>query len=91
MKSTKKPFFQIKQQSSDLSTLTARLRSTESKLSESERRVEALAALQSQRWMEFSRMADSMKELSSNMLQRSRSVNNYLDHHLVNQLIVEAL
>ena len=29
--------------------------------------------LQSQRWMEFSKMADNIKELSTNMLSQSRS------------------
>ena len=29
--------------------------------------------LQSQRWLEFSKMADNIKELSTNMLSQSRS------------------
>ena len=53
--------------------LSVRLASTENRLLDAERRVEALATLQSHRWMEFSKMADNMKELSHNMLAQSKS------------------
>merc|ERR1712038_488704 len=52
--------------------LMTRLASSENKLVEADRRVEALATLQSQRWMEFTKMADNIKELSTNMLSQSK-------------------
>ena len=53
--------------------LASKTASAENKLFEAERRVEALATLQSHRWMEFSKMADNMKELSQDMLTQSKS------------------
>ena len=53
--------------------LNAKVASSENKLFEAERRVEALATLQSHRWMEFSKMADNMKDLSSAMLSQSKT------------------
>ena len=53
--------------------LASKVGSAESKLYDAERRVEALATLQSHRWMEFSKMADNMKELSHNMLTQSKT------------------
>ena len=53
--------------------LASKVGSAENKLYEAERRVEALATLQSHRWMEFSKMADNMKELSHNMLTQSKT------------------
>jgi hypothetical protein len=50
-----------------------KLAGTENRLLDAERRVEALATLQSHRWMEFSKMADNMKELSHTMLAQSKS------------------
>jgi chromosome segregation ATPase len=54
-------------------SFASKMASTEQKLYDSERRVESLATLQSHRWMEFSKMADNMKELSHNMLTQSKS------------------
>ena len=51
----------------------SRLVNTESRLRDAERKTEALATLQSHRWMEFSKMADNMKDLSQNMLSQSKS------------------
>ena len=53
--------------------MSVKLAGTENRLLDAERRVEALATLQSHRWMEFSKMADNMKELSHNMLTQSKS------------------
>ena len=50
-----------------------RLVNTEGRLRDADRKTEALATLQSHRWMEFSKMADSMKDLSQNMLSQSKS------------------
>ena len=46
---------------------------TENKLMEAERRVETLATMQSQRWMEFAKMADSTKDMSNDMLKQSKT------------------
>ena len=51
----------------------SRLVNTESRLRDADRKTEALATLQSHRWMEFSKMADNMKDLSQNMLSQSKS------------------
>ena len=48
--------------------LAAKLASAETRMQDAERRTEALATLQSHRWMEFSKMADNMKELSGAMV-----------------------
>ena len=59
--------------SCECQTLASKSATAENKLFEAERRVEALATLQSHRWMEFSKMADNMKELSHSMLTQSKS------------------
>ncbi|XP_059086877.1 trichohyalin-like isoform X2 [Tigriopus californicus] len=64
---------EIDNKGQDLKALASKLTASENRLRESERRVETMSSLHSQRWMEFSKMADSMKELSTNMLQRSKS------------------
>ena len=64
---------EIECKNAEIRNLSTRLAATEARLSESDRRVESLATLQSHRWMEFSKMADNMKELSSNMLSQSKS------------------
>ena len=48
--------------------LATKLASGEARVQDAERRTEALATLQSHRWMEFSKMADNMKELSGAMV-----------------------
>ena len=53
--------------------MASKTATAENKLFEAERKVEALATLQSHRWMEFSKMADNMKELSHSMLTQSKS------------------
>ena len=53
--------------------LAGRLSMAESRCRDAERKTEALATLQSHRWMEFSKMADNMKELSHNMLSQSKT------------------
>ena len=65
--------FQVKAHQSEACQLSSKLSYAETRLSESERQREALAGLQSQKWREFSRMADSMKELSHNMLEQSQN------------------
>ena len=64
---------ELDEKSKECQSLAAKAASNENKLFEAERRVEALATLQSHRWMEFSKMADNMKELSHNMLTQSKS------------------
>ena len=49
--------------------MATKLASSETRMQDAERRTEALATLQSHRWMEFSKMADNMKELSGAMVQ----------------------
>jgi len=56
-----------------IEVLEGKLVSTDSRLRDAERKTEALATLQSHRWMEFSKMADNMKELSHNMLSQSKT------------------
>lgn len=72
-KNTDMYLFQMDNKNQELKNLASKLAASENRLSVSERRVEALSLLHSQRWMEFSKMADNMKELSTNMLQRSKS------------------
>ena len=64
---------ELDEKRSECQTLASKAASAENKLFEAERRVEALATLQSHRWMEFSKMADNMKELSHSMLTQSKS------------------
>jgi hypothetical protein len=66
-------YFQLEIKEAQCQELSVRLAGTENRLLDAERRVEALATLQSHRWMEFSKMADNMKELSHNMLAQSKS------------------
>lgn len=60
-------------QTGEIRDLSMRLSVTEHKLVEAERRVETLASVQSQRWMEFAKMADSMKDMSNDMLKQSKT------------------
>eukprot|EP00095_Tigriopus_kingsejongensis_P003476 maker-scaffold264_size232020-snap-gene-0.9 protein:Tk03476 transcript:maker-scaffold264_size232020-snap-gene-0.9-mRNA-1 annotation:"iduronate 2-sulfatase" len=62
---------EVEHKSLDLRNLLARLTGTENRLADSERRVESLANVNSQRWVEFAKMADNMKELSTNMLSQT--------------------
>ena len=64
---------EIEEKNNECLQLASKVASTENKLFEAERRVEALATLQSHRWMEFSKMADNMKDLSNTMLAQSKS------------------
>lgn len=64
---------ELDEKSCECQTLASKSATAENKLFEAERRVEALATLQSHRWMEFSKMADNMKELSHSMLTQSKS------------------
>ena len=66
-------YYTISFYSCECQTLASKSATAENKLFEAERRVEALATLQSHRWMEFSKMADNMKELSHSMLTQSKS------------------
>ena len=66
-------FKELEEKNLECQQLSSKVASAENKLYEAERRVEALATLQSHRWMEFSKMADNMKELSHNMLTQSKS------------------
>ena len=59
--------------SCECQAMASKTATAENKLFEAERKVEALATLQSHRWMEFSKMADNMKELSHSMLTQSKS------------------
>jgi len=64
---------ELEEKNNECLQLASKVASTDNKLYEAERRVEALATLQSHRWMEFSKMADNMKDLSQNMLAQSKS------------------
>ena len=64
---------ELEERNDECQNMNAKLASAENKLFEAERRVEALATLQSHRWMEFSKMADNMKDLSNAMLTQSKS------------------
>ena len=64
---------QLDAKQSEIQSLSARYAAATNKLLESERRCQGLATMQSQRWMEFSKMADNMKELSNTMLLQSKS------------------
>lgn len=64
---------ELEEKNNECHNMASKVASVENKLFEAERRVEALATLQSHRWMEFSKMADNMKELSHNMLTQSKS------------------
>ena len=59
-----------------MSSLCKKLAASESRLAESERKVGELAEMQSQRWGDFCKMADNMKNLSSNMLHQSQTNKN---------------
>ena len=74
-KNIRNPSFlqELEEKNLETQELASKVASTENKLYEAERRVEALATLQSHRWMEFSKMADNMKELSQTMLTQSKS------------------
>ena len=60
--------FQLEAGREECINLAAKLASAETRMQDAERRTEALATLQSHRWMEFSKMADNMKELSGAMV-----------------------
>lgn len=64
---------QLKVSRHECQGMAEKLAAVELKLHDADRRTEALATLQSHRWMEFSKMADSMKELSQNMLSQSKT------------------
>ena len=60
--------FQLEASREECGNLATKLASGEARVQDAERRTEALATLQSHRWMEFSKMADNMKELSGTMV-----------------------
>ena len=63
----------IEQARNEYNDITGRLAESEAKLAESDRKVEDLVQKQSQRWDEFCKMADSMKNLSSDMLSQGQA------------------
>ena len=67
--------FQLEVSREECGNLAIKLASGEARVQDAERRTEALATLQSHRWMEFSKMADNMKELSGAMVTNNQLVN----------------
>ena len=65
-----KSYIQLQLEASreECGNLATKLAAGEARVQDAERRTEALATLQSHRWMEFSKMADNMKELSGTMV-----------------------
>ena len=64
---------EVEQGRREAAGLAARLAECQASLAEAERRVATLGAAQAQRWEEFCRMADSMKNLSSDMLSQGQA------------------
>ena len=64
---------QLEASRGECGNLATKLAAGEARVQDAERRTEALATLQSHRWMEFSKMADNMKDLSNTMLSQSKS------------------
>ena len=62
--------FQLEASREECGNLATKLAAGEARVQDAERRTEALATLQSHRWMEFSKMADNMKELSGTMVSQ---------------------
>lgn len=62
---------QLEASREECGNLATKLAAGEARVQDAERRTEALATLQSHRWMEFSKMADNMKELSGNMVSNT--------------------
>ena len=60
--------FKLEASREECGNLATKLAAGEARVQDAERRTEALATLQSHRWMEFSKMADNMKELSGTMV-----------------------
>eukprot|EP00090_Calanus_glacialis_P028438 TRINITY_DN45680_c0_g1_i1.p1 TRINITY_DN45680_c0_g1~~TRINITY_DN45680_c0_g1_i1.p1 ORF type:complete len:494 (-),score=153.56 TRINITY_DN45680_c0_g1_i1:17-1498(-) len=63
----------IEQARNEYNEMATRLAESEARLAESDRRVDELVQKQSQRWDEFCKMADSMKNLSSDMLSQGQA------------------
>ena len=61
---------QLETSREECGNLATKLAAGEARVQDAERRTEALATLQSHRWMEFSKMADNMKELSGTMVSQ---------------------
>ena len=61
---------QLEASREECGNLATKLAAGEARVQDAERRTEALATLQSHRWMEFSKMADNMKELSGTMVSQ---------------------
>ena len=66
--------FQLEASREECGNLATKLAAGEARVQDAERRTEALATLQSHRWMEFSKMADNMKELSGAMVRQLLSI-----------------
>ena len=64
--------FQLEASREECANLASKLSSGETRVQDAERRTEALATLQSHRWMEFAKMADNMKELSGAMVSNKK-------------------
>ena len=62
---------QLEASREECGNLATKLAAGEARVQDAERRTEALATLQSHRWMEFSKMADNVKELSGNMVSNT--------------------
>lgn len=62
--------FKLEASREECGNLATKLAAGEARVQDAERRTEALATLQSHRWMEFSKMADNMKELSGTMVSQ---------------------
>ena len=69
---------ELEEKNNECLQLASKVASSENKLFEAERRVEALATLQSHRWMEFSKMADNMKDLSNSIYSKNDSIITFL-------------
>lgn len=65
---------QLEASREECGNLATKLAAGEARVQDAERRTEALATLQSHRWMEFSKMADNMKELSGNMVSNTEEM-----------------
>lgn len=66
----------VEQRQDEVADSCRRLADSQTKMGEADRRIEELVEMQSARWDEFCKMADNMKNLSSNMLQQSQTNKN---------------
>lgn len=64
---------ELEKSNTEYNEMLKKLAEAEARLTESDRRVEELVDGQSKRWEEFCRMANSMKSLSSDMLQQGQA------------------